>query len=135
MPDWSKALGEVYGRPFRHKGGWGIEVCPTAQQEHILQKKHKESIDGERYDDDHLAGVNAVSFDKTGFARPLRITNSVDYGEVYDMNGNSFISCKTEPRVRSVPRIGQQPKTPASAPARAQQASSEAAPRRSDQSR
>ena len=101
---WSDAVGELRGKPRKLDDGWGIEITLTAQQAELVEARQRAVNDNPDADIDrilafdHLRGMDAVSVDRSGRERPVRITDSNTYGSRYDYDGNTVWTCKTEPR-------------------------------------
>jgi len=78
--DWTTELSVLYGAPLKTGGGWGVEVYPTRQQEALLHRC-MDKVDPRtgQPDETYVAGKPAVSFDKSGRARELTITEQGPY--------------------------------------------------------
>ena len=100
---WSDAVGELRGKPRKLDDGWGIEITLTARQAELVEARQRAVNDNPDADIDrilafdHLRGMDAVSVDRSGRERPVRITDSNTYGSRYDYDGNTVWTCKTEP--------------------------------------
>ena len=99
MHDWTKEIGVLYGTPAKLHDGWGITICPTRQQDALIDNRRLEYQESGAYDDGYMEGLPAVSIDKSGHVRQLTIRDA-GRGWRYDMYGNSQIDCGTEPRGR-----------------------------------
>ena len=99
MHDWTKKLGVLYGTPAKLHDGWGVTICPTRQQDALIERRRLQYQESGAYDDGYMVGLPAASIDKTGHVRELTIREA-SRGWRYDMDGNIQIDCGTEARNR-----------------------------------
>ena len=99
---WKDAVGELRGKPTKLDEGWGVQITPTARQTVLIEARQSAANDHLDLDAvlelDHLNGMDAVSVDRSGRERTLKITDSNTYGSRFDLDGNTIWTCTAQAR-------------------------------------